>query len=92
MAYIRLHKDIKIDDMLRAQEAVDDGMVLQPNENPLKRECLLERDGFLWVSPVLAKSGLHSLTHFKKTLGTKNYEESLETNLIDRKVLRKEKE
>ncbi len=87
----RKHSDIAVEDMPRMQEALDDGMVIQPRKNPLRREFLLERDGFLWVSPVLAKSGVHSLTFFKIPLGTKNYEKFLEAKLRDGKVLRKQK-
>lgn len=88
----RKHRNISAEDMLRAQEAVDDGMVVQPKRSRLKREFFLERDGYLWIFPIKGTSaGLEPLTFFKIPLGTDNHKRFLAAKLRDGKVLRKQK-
>ena len=83
------HSDITIEDMLRAQEAVDEGLVIRPDENPLKLEFFLERDGVLYVFPFLsAKNGNWAKTFFKKTKGKEDF---LKAKKAEGKVLRKQK-
>ncbi|MDE0519461.1 MAG: hypothetical protein OXH71_02020 [Candidatus Dadabacteria bacterium] len=83
------HSDITIEDMLRAQEAVDDGMVIQPKKNPLKREFFLEVGEVLYVFPhVPTKTGLQVKTFFKKTEGKEDF---LKAKKAEGKVLRKQK-
>lgn len=82
------HQDMRIEDMLRVQEAVDDGMVIQPRKKKgrHKREFLLERDGFLWVLPIKETPR----TFWKIRIGTENYEQFKKAKLRG-KVLREQK-
>ncbi len=92
VAHVREHKNITQEDLLRAQEAVDDGMVIAPFSRKIERQFLLERGGFLWIFPTLGENlGMKTATFWKIPLGTKNYEEFLKTKLEGGKVLRKQK-
>ena len=92
IAHVRQHKDISPRDMLRIQEAVDDGMIIAPAKNATHREFLLERDGFLWIYPAEAAAGaMKTITFWKIELGTKNHEGFLKAKLGGGKVLRKQK-
>lgn len=84
---VKNHGDIQVEDILRAQDAVDDGIVIQPSGNPLKREFLLERDGYLWILPVKETPR----TFFKIPLGTQKHKQFKKAKLKDGKVLRKQK-